>query len=88
LVVFGDSDFASDANFYAYANGDLFINSIDWAAGQEDLINLTPKPATQRIMIPLQQITLNLILLSTVIILPGMALLAGFFVWFQRRQRG
>ena len=88
LVVFGDSDFASDANFFAYANGDLFINSIDWAAGQEDLINLTPKPPTQRIMIPLQQITLNLILLSTVIILPGMALLAGFFVWFQRRQRG
>jgi len=88
LVVFGDSDFASDANFYAYANGDLFINSVDWAAGQEDLINLTPKPTTQRIMIPPQQITLNLILLSTVIILPGMALLAGFLVWFQRRQRG
>ncbi len=88
LVVFGDSDFASDANFYAYANGDLFINSIDWAAGQEDLINLTPKPPTQRKMIPMQQITLNLVLLSTIIIIPGIALLAGIFVWFQRRQRG
>jgi ABC-type uncharacterized transport system involved in gliding motility auxiliary subunit len=88
LVVFGDSDFAADVNFYAFANGDLFINSVDWAAGQEELINLTPKDTTQRIMIPPQSITMNLILLGTVIILPGMALLGGIVVFVQRRRRG
>ena len=87
LVVFGDSDFANDSNFFAYANGDLLINSIDWAIGQEDLINLTPKQTTQRFMLPINQINMNLILLGTIIVLPGLALLAGFIVWFQRRQR-
>jgi ABC-type uncharacterized transport system involved in gliding motility auxiliary subunit len=88
VVILGDSDFASDANFYVWANGDLIINSIDWAAGQEDLINLTPKETTQRMMLPPNPVTLNLILLGTVFILPGLALLAGILVWIQRRRRG
>jgi hypothetical protein len=31
LVVFGDSDFASDAFFNQYGNEDLLVNAIDWA---------------------------------------------------------
>jgi ABC-type uncharacterized transport system involved in gliding motility auxiliary subunit len=88
VVILGDSDFASDANFYIWANGDLIINSIDWAAGQEDLINLTPKETTQRMMLPPNPFTLNLILLGMVIILPGLTLVAGILVWIQRRRRG
>jgi len=89
VVVFGDSDFASDQYFFNYANGDLFINSVDWAAGQENLINLTPKNTTQRTMeLPPQNIALNLIFLGTVIVLPGLALLGGIAVFFQRRRRG
>jgi ABC-type uncharacterized transport system involved in gliding motility auxiliary subunit len=87
VVVFGDSDFAADANYMAYANGDLLINSIDWAAGQEDLINLTPKNPTQRLILPPQSMTMNLIFLGTVIILPGLALVGGIVVWLQRRRR-
>jgi ABC-type uncharacterized transport system involved in gliding motility auxiliary subunit len=88
LVVFGDVDFADDENYQAYANGDLFINSVDWAAGQENIINLTPKQTTARMMLPPQQASMNLIMLGTVIIIPGMALVAGVFVFFQRRRRG
>jgi ABC-type uncharacterized transport system involved in gliding motility auxiliary subunit len=88
LVVFGDSDFAINANFSAYANGDLFINSVDWAVGQEDLISLTPKNQTQRMLLPPQQTAMNLILLGTVIILPGLALLGGVMVFLRRRRRG
>jgi ABC-type uncharacterized transport system involved in gliding motility auxiliary subunit len=88
VVVFGDSDYASDGFFLAYANGDLFINSVDWAAGQEDLIDLTPKDTTQRLMLPPDTVTINLLLLGTVIILPGLALVAGIVVWIQRRSRG
>jgi ABC-type uncharacterized transport system involved in gliding motility auxiliary subunit len=88
VVVFGDSDFAADANFFVFANGDLFTNAVDWAAGQENLINLTPKDSTTRMLIPPQAMTMNLILLGTVIVLPGMALLGGIVVFFQRRQRG
>jgi len=88
VVVFGDSDFVADANL-VYANLDLMVNSVDWAAGQENLINLTPKDTTQRSLeLPPKSITLNLILLGTVIVLPGMALLGGIAVWIQRRRRG
>ena len=88
VVVFGDADFASDGNFQAYANGDLFINSVDWAAGQGNIINLTPKQTKTRMLLPPQQTAMNLIMLGTVIIIPGMALVAGVVVFIQRRRRG
>ncbi|MBN1146720.1 MAG: GldG family protein [Anaerolineales bacterium] len=88
VVVLGDADFASDAGFVAYANGDLFINSVDWAAGQEELISLTPKDTTERFLAPPHSTTMNLILLGTVIVLPGLALVGGIVVFFQRRRRG
>jgi ABC-type uncharacterized transport system involved in gliding motility auxiliary subunit len=86
-VVFGDSDFPLDVNFFAYANGDLMVNSIDWAAGQEALINLTPKETKTRMMLPPQSAIMNLILLGAVIIIPGLALLGGIWVWILRRRR-
>jgi len=88
LVAFGDSDFANDSNYFAYANGDILINSVDWLAGQEDIISLTPKQSTQRNIIPIQPMATNIILLVTVILIPGSALLLGFYSWFNRRQRG
>jgi ABC-type uncharacterized transport system involved in gliding motility auxiliary subunit len=88
LVVFGDSDFAIDANFSAYANGDLIVNAVDWAVGQENLISLTPKNQTTRMLLSPNQTMMNLIFLGTVIILPGLALLGGLVVFFQRRRRG
>lgn len=87
LVVFGDSDYAADANFIAYGNGDLFVNSVDWAVGQEELINLTPKDSTQRFLVTPQGITMNLLLLGVVIILPVLALIGGAVAYFQRRGR-
>ena len=88
VVVFGDSDFANDSNFYALGNGDLLVNALDWAAGQEQLISLTPKESTNRLLVPPQRSVMNLILLGTVIIVPGLALLAGIVVWVVKRRRG
>jgi len=87
VVVFGDSDFALDVNFVYYANGDLIVNSIDWAAGQEELINLTPKENTTRMLLPPQSAMMNLLLLGTVFIIPGLALIGGVWVFIQRRRR-
>ncbi len=88
VVVFGDVDFASDGYFGQLANGDLFINAVDWAAEQENLINLTPKDQTQRILLPPQKYTLGLILFGSVFLLPGIVFAAGVVVWAQRRKRG
>jgi len=88
LVVFGDSEFASDTYFTQYGNGDMFINSVDWAAEQEGLISLTPKENIERLLIPPGRYTMNLILLGSVFILPGLVLVAGVMVWVQHRRRG
>ncbi|MEW6717723.1 MAG: Gldg family protein [Chloroflexota bacterium] len=88
LVVIGDVDFASNGYFASYGNGDLIINAVDWAAGQEDLINLTPKEQTTRILIPPQKYYIGLIFLGVVFVLPGLTLLGGILTWIQRRRRG
>ena len=88
IVVFGDSQFASNTFFNQLGNGDMFVNSVDWATQQENLISLTPKEEVQRLLIPPGRYAMNLILLVTVFILPGVVLLAGVIVWWQRRRRG
>jgi ABC-type uncharacterized transport system involved in gliding motility auxiliary subunit len=88
VAVFGDVDFAVNANFDFSGNGTLFINTVDWAAEQEELINLTPQTATQRFMPPPQPYMMNLIFLLVVFVLPGSVLVAGVVVWFQKRRRG
>ncbi len=87
VAVFGDSNFGTDKNFEFLGNGDMFINTIDWAAGQENLINLTVKNPVKRILLPPQPYTMNIILLVMVFILPGIVLLAGIIIWIQRKRR-
>jgi len=87
VVVFGDSDFALDVNFVYFANGDLIVNAIDWASGQEDMISLTPKENASRVLLPPQSALMNLLLLATVIVVPGLALVGGIWVFAQRRRR-
>ncbi len=88
VIVVGDADFGADTYYGSYGNGDFFINSIDWAAQQDNLINLTPKSNTQRVVVAPQRYTMGLILLGSIFVLPGSALIAGIFVWIQRRRRG
>ena len=86
--VFGDADFATDVNYRFYGNMDLFVNAVDWASGEEELIDLTPKAYTQRFLVPPQPTLVNIIFLFTVIVIPGSALIAGIVAWIQRRKRG
>jgi ABC-type uncharacterized transport system involved in gliding motility auxiliary subunit len=88
VVVFGDADFVTDNFVTQYGNSDLFVNSVDWTTKQENLINLTPKETTNRLLVPPGRYTLNLLLLGSVFVLPGSVLLAGIFVWSSRRRRG
>ncbi|MBM3152670.1 MAG: hypothetical protein FJZ96_10820 [Chloroflexi bacterium] len=88
LVVIGDSDFASDTYFGQYANGDLLVNAIDWAAGQEDLLNLTPKETTTRTMIAFNNASLLLLALGLICLLPGLVLGGAIVSWISRRRRG
>jgi ABC-type uncharacterized transport system involved in gliding motility auxiliary subunit len=88
LVIFGDSAFATDLYFSQYGNGDIFLNSIDWAAGQEQLISLTsPKPVTRTLAFP-SNFWLLIMAISFLCILPGLVIAGGVISWLIRRSRG
>lgn len=88
LLVVGDAEFVTNRAYSAYGNGDLILNSVNWAAEQEDIISLTPKDITQRtLQLPPQAYALNLILFGIVLVVPGLMLLSGIVVWIQRRRR-
>lgn len=88
LVVFGDAEFATNGFITAYGNADMIVNSIDWAAGQEDLINLTSKERTERVLVTPKTSTLGLLFLGSMILLPGIVLAGGVTAWIVRRRRG
>ena len=88
IVVVGDSDFASDAYFDQYGNSDMFINSVDWAAGQESMISLTTKTPINRQMQPLSSLTVLLLAFAFVILIPGLIIAGGVASWLVRRSRG
>jgi ABC-type uncharacterized transport system involved in gliding motility auxiliary subunit len=84
VVVFGDSDFAANAWLGIPGNRDLFLNSINWLAQQENLISIRPKdPKDTRMTLTADQ--QRRIFWITVIIIPGLILLAGVQTWWRRR---
>lgn len=84
VVVFGDSDFASNAWLGTQGNRDLFLNTLNWLAQQENLISIRPREAEDR-RITLTQDQEQRIFYLTVIIVPGLILLAGVQTWWRRR---
>ncbi|NPV57343.1 MAG: hypothetical protein HPY76_11825 [Anaerolineae bacterium] len=88
VVVVGDANFADDNQFTAYGNGDLAINIIDWVAEQENLISITPRAQTTRVLLPPGQLGLGLLLLGSVFVLPGLVIVGGVTTWLQRKRKG
>jgi ABC-type uncharacterized transport system involved in gliding motility auxiliary subunit len=87
LVVFGDSGFAANSDFLNYGNGNLIVNCIDWAARQEQLINITPRQITQRQVIPPTRQSLIFIIFISLVLLPGAVIFMGASIWWRRRKQ-
>jgi ABC-type uncharacterized transport system involved in gliding motility auxiliary subunit len=88
VVVFGTSNLAVDQIFDSYGNSDMFVNSVDWSAEQEDLANITPKTPTERTFNIPGQFQWIAILLGSVFVIPGLVVLAGISTWLTRRRKG
>ena len=88
VLSFGTSNFAVDQIFDAYGNGDMFVNSVDWAAEQENLANITPKTPTERTFKIPGQFQWIAILLGSVFVIPGLVVFSGVSAWLSRRRRG
>ncbi len=84
-LIFGDSDFATN-NFVRLgpANGDFFVDGVNWLSGSEELAGIRPKPPEQRQLF-LTSVQRNAIFFSSVIFLPLLLLVAGGLVWWSRR---
>ncbi len=88
VVVFGTSQFAIDQIFDQYGNGDLFANSVDWAAEQENLTNITPKETITRTFMPASQGRILFLVFIVVLAIPGIFIALGVYTWFARRRQG
>lgn len=83
VVVYGDSDWVLNQNLNVYANRDLFLNSLNWLAGEEGGVSIragTLRAATQPILV---DSFMKIFVLSYMI--PEMLLLFGLMVWWRRR---
>jgi ABC-type uncharacterized transport system involved in gliding motility auxiliary subunit len=88
VAILGDSDFASDEYYQAYGNSDLFVNSLDWIVGQEELIQLTAKSITTRTLnLPAVPYLTGVIVLIAIFLLPGSMLAVGIAVAISRKRR-
>jgi len=84
IVVFGDSDFASNTYYRAQGNGDLFMNAVSWLAEQEDLISIRPRdPEDRRVNLTRSQS--RLVFWVTVVLMPLAVLGVGAGIYWKRR---
>ncbi len=84
IAVIGDSDFAANYALGIQGNRDLFLNTVNWLAEQENLIAIRAKePEDRRLtMLPAQQRRVNWL---AMFIIPGLVIVSGVYNWWQRR---
>ena len=86
LVVFGDVDFAANAYFNLSGNGDLFLNTMNFLAAEENQIVVRREESKA------QPLTLKgwqawVLLLTGLVVLPLIMLAAGVRAYRRRRGR-
>jgi ABC-type uncharacterized transport system involved in gliding motility auxiliary subunit len=84
LVVIGNSQFASNQAAGQVRNADLFMNTVNWLAEDEDLISIRPKSATNRRVTFTETQSRELTWFS-LLFLPGIVILSGVYIWWKRR---
>jgi ABC-type uncharacterized transport system involved in gliding motility auxiliary subunit len=84
LVVIGDSDFASNQAVDQVRNGDLFYNTINWLAQDENLISIRPKTTTNR-RVTLTEAQARGLSWIDLFGLPGAVIFSGIYIWWKRR---
>lgn len=84
VVVFGDSDFATNAYGGVSGNPNLFANAVNWLTQQENLIAIRPKAAEdRRVAMTARQQTM--VFLTSIFLMPAIVFGAGIYTWWRRR---
>jgi len=87
LVVFGDSDFASNEFLEARYNRDLFLNTVNWLVGDVEQISIRPQ-LSRASRFELGASQFRAILYLSLFVLPEGIAVAGVVAWWLRRGRG
>lgn len=84
LIVAGNALFFSNAAFANLNNGDLFMNATNWMTGEDSLVSIPPKEATnkQLSLTPAQYIA---VFYGAVFGFPLALLILAGFMWWRRR---
>ena len=84
VAAIGDSDFIANAYLGVEGNRDLFMNTVNWLAQQENLIAIRPKEASDRRLTLTENKSMAILLLS-IFFIPGAVLGTGIYSWWRRR---
>lgn len=85
LIVFGDSDFASNQHYYNGNNEELFLNTINLLSAGTELVSIERKVLPFRRLV-IGPEAMSFIRYSSVLLLPLLVLLTGGVIWWRRRQ--
>jgi ABC-type uncharacterized transport system involved in gliding motility auxiliary subunit len=87
LVVFGDSDFATNQLVQGNpANAVLLSNSLNWLVERESLLTI-PAKKSEQVRLTLTSEQRRTLFLLTLVILPGLAASCGALVYVRRKRR-
>jgi len=85
IVVFGDSDFATNENIDALRNRDLFVNSINWLTGDIEHISVRPN-VSRASSFQMSQVEFRAIQYLSLFVLPEVIAILGVVMWWLRRR--
>jgi gliding motility-associatede transport system auxiliary component len=85
VIIFGDSDFAKNGYFNQQGNGNLFLNTINYLAEDEDLISIRPKQPQDR-RLTLTQADVSTIFYLVVIAIPLLLVILGVVIFIKRNR--
>jgi len=81
-VIFGDSDFLTNASFNIGIHKDMALNTISYLANRENLLNIRPRQPKGTRMVLTQSHKLMLIIVA--ILLPLICFICAVFIWVRR----
>ncbi|MFO0691678.1 MAG: DUF4350 domain-containing protein [Myxococcota bacterium] len=84
LVVFGDSDFATNERLDDLRNRDLFVNSVNWLAGEVESITVRPN-VSRASSFEMTQDQFRFLQFLSLLVVPEAIAVVGVLVWWSRR---
>lgn len=84
VIVFGDSDFLANRNFYKGVNRDLALNAINYLSDQSELVSIRPKtPENTQVILTSSS---RYILILFALLFPLIFFVLAFVSWFFRNR--